>query len=250
MADDWLAGVRNAVEGKRVVPPTPAGRVTGGDGDEPEPAGEPDRDETSGAAVWIAYTDAKGEQSFRTITIHTVSGHYHSIELIGAHCHVRQRFRQFRLDRIDEMVCVATGEVIDAERHCRELVDGGVLKVKDPDLNSVMRLLTFLARCDGEFHALEATVLEEQIGRYMRFFGGDDIAYRLACAETVRLAPDGKDVVRALKAIGRSSEATRLARFATDAAAAVIDADGWHRDEEVRWGVEIGAALRELAGRA
>ena len=148
------------------------------------------------------------------------------------------------------MVCPSSGEVLDPLAHCRMLQARGAIKVEDLALTNLMRLTTFMARCDGEFHALEQAALADIIERYCLRFGGTEAMIAAALVETPRLAPEAADVVKALNAIRKMPNGRRFASFAIDACAQVIDADGRHSTEEVEWAVEVGNALRTLAARS
>ncbi|WP_422058638.1 hypothetical protein [Sphingomonas sp.] len=193
--------------------------------------------------------DASGEASERRITCKRLSGHYGAADIVHAYCHERQQPRNFRVDHITELVCVETGEVLEAAPHFALLASTGALTVEDKALTNLARLLCFLARCDGEYHPLEADALREQIERYARYFGGNDRTIEAALEQCGRLAPDGSDVVKALRGFTRMPEGPRICRYVLDAGAAIIDADRRHAAEEVQWAVEISDALKQVAGR-
>jgi hypothetical protein len=240
--------LQRLIAGKRVVPPVPPSRVviTG----TIEPADPLKRaDHSSGTSCFIEYTNASGEDSARTITLRRIDGHFGKPETIGAHCHVQDKYKAFRIDRIRSMVDCVTGEELDPVEHCIALHRRGALKIEDKALARVMRITTFMARCDGDFHALEGEALDDILGRYFRFFGGDDAAYECARREAMRLAPDADDVIRSIGWIKRAPLGKELAGFVLKASAAVIDADGHHREEEVYWAIELGNELKKIATR-
>lgn len=231
-----------------VIPPAPKGRTLFVSERDPAP---PDRtrraDESSSAAVHIEYCDAEGFTSARNITIRRIAGAPGYPETLYARCHLRKQSRAFRLDRIKTMICVATGEVLDPVEHCLALHRDGALKIEDKVLTRLMRVMTFVARCDGSFHALEQSQLEESLGRYFRFFGGDDAAYECALTEAPRLAPSGADMMRSLNWLKTAPQRQELARFTINACAGMIDADGRHAPEEINWGIEVSDALKQIA---
>lgn len=237
------------IAGKRVVPPLPVGHVTMVGIIEAYEPPKP-RTKVSGSSCYIEYVDAAGKASKRHITFRRIDGPSGNPQLIGAHCHVRNTYREFRLDRIQLMVDGATGEVLDPISHCIALQRGGVLKVEDKALAHIMRIMTFLARCDGDFHALEQEALDDILGRYFRFFGGDDAAYECARREALRMAPASDDVIKAINWTKRAPMAQELAKFILQGSMAMIDADGLHRDEEVYWAIELGNELKKIAVRA
>lgn len=242
-----MGSLGRLLAGKRVVPPIPEGKITIVVALEmPEPRRP--RTKVSGSSCFIEYTGSDGVDSARVITLRRIDGPAGSPQLIGAHCHTRDAYRTFRIDRIRSMVDCATGEELDPIMHCIALQRGGVLKCEDKALARVMTIMTFMARCDGEFHALEQEALDDILGRYFRFFGGDDAAYECARREAMRLAPDGDDVMRAVRWIKRAPMAQELASFVLKGATAMIDADGRHHQDEVYWGIELSNELRKIAG--
>lgn len=203
-------------------------------------------DDTASTSRFIEYTNAKGEDSARVITFRSISGNFGKPETIGAHCHQSRRYKNFSIENIRSMTCAFTGEELDPVAHCIALHRKGALKIEDKVLIRIMRILTFLARCDGEFHSAEREAIDDVLGRYFRFFGGDDDAYECARREAIRLAPTGTDVVNSVKFIARAPLAGELAGFLVKASASIIDADGFHRSEELAWGVELGSMLRKI----
>lgn len=234
------------ISGKRVVPPVPSGHVTIVARIETYERPKA-RTEVSGSSCFIEYADADGEVTKRQITLRRLDGPPGNPQIIGAHCHVRDAYRSFRIDRIQLMVDGATGEVLDPIEHCIALQRAGVLKAEDKALARIMRIMTFVARCDGQFHALEQDTLDDILGRYFRFFGGDDAAYECARREAMRLAPDSDDVIKSINWIKRAPMAKELASFVLKSSIAMIDADGRHHDEEVYWAIELGNELKKIA---
>lgn len=246
----WWARLKASLGDRRVVPPEPPGRRAHVPAVDPAEAATPGRsDESSGWSVFITYGDGKSEESSRVITLRSIAGHYGEPTTIGAHCHLRRQHRTFRVDRITGMACAATGEELDPVEHCIALHRSGALKIEDLVLTRLMRVLTFMARCDGEFHTLERSALEDVLGRYFRFFGGDDDAFECALRESPRLAPSAEDVIKALGWMKRAPRGPELSRFVLNSCGTVIDADGRHADEEVYWAVEVSSALKRIADR-
>lgn len=233
---------------KMVVPPIPPGKVQRGESiiEASAPALE---DEAASTSCFIEYVDRDGEPSSRVITMRSIAGDFGSIETIRAFCHLRGALREFRIDSVQAMFCAYTGEELDPMEHCLAIARNGALKIENRPLVRIMRIVTFMARCDREFHTLEAEALEDILGRYFRSFGGDDAAYDCARREAVRLAPTGKQALSAVNYLRRLPHSDELARFAIRAAAEMIDADGRHHPQEVHWGVELGTVLRQIAGR-
>lgn len=251
MAEEgWIQRLQTAVKGKRVEPPVPEGRqvyVGAKDADEGPVATE--TDESASTSCWIEYTDSKGDESARVITFRRIEGHFGRPEIVRAFCHLRRKTQTFRLDGMRTMACAVSGEELDPIEHCIALHRDGALKIEDKALTRVMRIVMFMARCDGEFHRLEHGAIEDILGRYFRFFGGDDAAYECASREAIRLAPSGDDVVKAVRWLRGAPLAPELAKFAIQASGAVIDADGVHRQAELEWAIELGDGLKKIATR-
>lgn len=232
-----------------IRPEPPAGRAER-IGMEADEGHEDIADDTAATTAFITYCDASGEPSARTITFRSLAMRDGRPESILSWCHARGAIRRFRFDRIEEMMCPETGEMLDPLEHCLQLKRDGALKVQDFVLIRMMRIVTFMARCDGELHALEKSHLEDVLGRYFRFFGGDDAEYECAIREAKRLAPGSRDFTRSINYLLTQDNRQELARFAIDACGGMMDADGHHRDEEVRWGIEAGNLLRQAAARS
>ncbi len=234
--------------GRRVVPPMPPGMLAAiRDLTEAEGNGEV-ADDSSAATAFIRYTDRAGVETKRRITFKRLSGHFGELAYIDAFCHERGAYRQFAISGIEEMICPFSGEVFDPMRRCIELQSAGALRIHDIVLTELARLVVFMARCDGELHPLEEGAIEDVFGRYLRHFGGSDATYETALHESRRLSPDGQDVRKAMWRLKRCPEGPLVARFVLDSCGKIIDADGHHRPEEVRWGLEIDEALRNVAG--
>lgn len=246
----WLSAFADTIHGKRVKPIIPQSRNIFVSELEPDEPGEIlEIDESASASVIISYVDAKGERSERPITINSIKGNGETSTLLNCYCHVRERPRSFRLDRIEDMCCEQSGEVLDPVEHCIALHRSGALKIADKDLTATMRIMTFIARCDDEFHVLENEQIEEILGRYLRFFGGDDVMFECAKREVTHLAPSDHHVLNSIEHIAKAKFGPELARFTMRAAGEVIDADGYHRDRELAWSVQLQDGLKQIAMR-
>lgn len=133
--------------------------------------GHPERETSSdlnGTSWFISYQDASGAVSRRRITILEVKESAKGDRSLMAKCHERNGVRQFRIDRIAELVDLATGEVIDPP--------GRVLgpaanapkprdqKAKDyaylmSECRDPMRVLLLIARADGRVCAQEEDII-------------------------------------------------------------------------------------------
>jgi uncharacterized tellurite resistance protein B-like protein len=237
-----LRGIYGAVAGKRVVPSVPPGRTAKLAGDEARVAA-PRPGAPSAFSFFIHYRSDEGEHSFRRIVCRRVD--LWPSPCIGAYCLERKAFRRFRLDRIEEAVALETGEVLDVGALIDDLRRRG-LPVSDPRLARTLKVLSFLMRCDSEDHPLERTAIENAVTSFALRFDGDDDMVREGVSLAGSLAPDARDFTRALGWVARSG-GRDVARFLLSHAAAVIDADGRHTEEEVRYGAEVGDLLKRVA---
>ena len=229
---------------RRVTPISPAGRtVATGDA---EAAGRTvERDHAASWTTFLSYVDEKGEPSARRFTCHAITGFEGATHVTG-YCHERRAPRTFRVDRIRELACAETGEVFDAATHFELLRELGALRCEDKVMAHVARVMVFLARCDGEYHPLERTMLEDQLHRYCVRFNGTECMAEDVLTEVGRLAPDAVDMSKAMRALARSPGGARVARFVLDAGAAMIDADGRHAPPETRWAIEMSDVLKAI----
>lgn len=209
---------------------------------------EPVRDASSSWAAFMCYTNAKGEHSRRRVVCLKVGGRGTATTISGR-CLETKRYKTFRIDRISELVCAATGEVLDPADHFEGLRLRGALDTDDKTLTDICRMLVFLARCDGEYHPLEAECLADHMSRYVLRFGGSDRMIERAIERLPQIAPDDGDFVKAIGQIAKERSGNQLARFVLDCTGKVIDADGKQAPEEVRWAIEVSDALKAIADR-
>lgn len=219
--------------GRRVKPRVPEGRkvvVPVSDGDEdidPEaPTADPEP-----RGLFIVYRAEDGAISERVITVRQLIGN--PPEMMLAWCHMRNRPRHFRLDRIVEAVDPESGEVIAVEG-LAELLQTEHLPI-DRRVRQVVNVLVFIARCDGSIVRPEWMAIEDSIAYFMTRFGGDDEIHRLACIMARQIAPSGDDLIIALRSFAAAPERRELGRWLTQALKAVVDADGVHTREEFEW---------------
>ena len=222
-----------AVKGIAVEPPKPIWAVSNIPGAE-EAVAEAKRDATSSWAGFIRYVDSAGALSERRIVCRQVAG-YGRAETIRAVCCEKRSVRDFRIDRIQELICLETGEVLDPMSHFEQLRLHGALQVLDKSLSDLGRILVFMARCDGSLHPLELEAVEEGLGRYVLRFGGDDRTVEAALKNSAKIAPDGEDLVTSLERIGRHPEARQVSRLILDCMGKITMADGFLHPDEVEW---------------
>lgn len=164
-----------------------------------------------------------------------------------AWCFEREAIRQFRVDRIQEAICTETGEVFELGLLLDALSARG-LPVRDTRLARCMMMLIFLMRCDG-IHRAEMDAIETAATSYALSFDGNDATVEEAMRLSTLLAPDSVDFNKALRWMTTRSDGAVIARFMRKHAAAVIDADGQHSPEEIRFGAELGDMLTRIAHR-
>lgn len=205
-----------------------------------------DRDVSSGWAGFIHYTDARGNQTARRIISRRIEG-YGKAETIVAYCCERKMVRRFRVDQINELICLETGEFLEAIPHFEQLRMYGAMTMVDKSLNDFASALVFMAKCDGSVHPLEAESINDAIGTYLRRFGGDDKMFIQAQRNAGRIAPDGLDFVNAIERIERHAHSREMAGLMLDSLSTVARADGVLHAEEVEWIGLMEQALQEMA---
>lgn len=119
----------------------------------PEAAGDP----VLPAVIFIEYRNSKGELSARTVTLRSIWT-TQGVLYCGGICHLRNALRTFRVDRIAELICLATGEVPDdPARWLKEHAQfqGELPKAQTSRALRVCRdelaVLAFIANADGYF---------------------------------------------------------------------------------------------------
>lgn len=245
---DGFGRMRQSLGGRRVAPVSAAPYAPS------THEGEDDAREwrRSAGSAWTAllkYRDVKGQVSERMVTCQHVKG-FGGLTNVMAFCHERQALREFRIDRMIELACAMTGEVFDPQERFEQLQREGAIGVEDKALTELARVMVFMARCDGAYHPLEQAALEHQIERYVLRFGGDDRMIEKAIAGCGEIAPDSEDLIRGVKRFSRAANGAQLCRFVLDAGGAIVDSDGRHAPEEVRWAIEISSALKGICDRA
>ena len=243
---ETLAQLSVAVNGIAVQPPSPAWAV----------ANIPDveelqevysRDAASSWAGFMRYIDIKGQVSERRIVCRAVEG-YGRAETIRAFCCERKASRSFRIDRIKELVCLQTGEVIDPVSHFEDLRLFGALKVIDKSLSDFGRALVFMSKCDGSVHPLEVDAVHSGMEKYVLRFGGDDRVLDQALKNIGKIAPDGEDLVNSLDRLSKHPESKQVARLVLSCMENVVAADGQLHVDELEWSELSRKHLEHMAG--
>lgn len=213
------------------------------DDDELDSADLSDRDEVSSWACQIVYVDTKGVESERQITCSKLDG-YGAATHIRAYCHSRERPRTFKIASIRELMDLSTGEVVDALSHFDMLAATGVLPFEDKGFTAFTQIALFMAKCDGSFHPMEADAFEAAITAYVMRFGGDDAMIETTLRRSRAIAPDGRDVLLAVKRLKSSPIGKQVSRLILDHSSLIMDADGQHHSSEIGWALELSDALK------
>lgn len=233
-----------AVQGKAVSPPQPAWfKATVSEKE--EAIALAGRDRSSSFAAYIGYTAESGKRSERRIVCRKVEG-YGKAETIGAWCCETRAHKRFRIDRISDLICLETGEVLDPLGHFEMLRLQGAIGVNDKALTDVCRILVFMAKCDGEVHPMEAEAIATGVERYVLRFGGDDRVVSAALKNSARLAPDHEDFVDSLIGIEKHPHARSLASLLIEQIGEVAVADGNLHANELEWSALASLSLKSM----
>lgn len=231
---------------QRVTPAVAPGRAIRLPIEEEAPRAAPARDRSSAYSCHIVYTDRRGMESERRVTCLKLSG-IGGITHLDAYCHEREAFRQFLISSISAVVDIETGELLDAAPHFAQLKHAGILPSEDVGLSAFLKIVNFMARCDGHFHPMEHEAVEAAITAYCLRFDVADELTEAAITKHRKLAPDGSDVRKAVRRLDLSPIRRRVAKLILDHSGRIMDADGAHHENEVRWAVELSGALHHLA---
>lgn len=240
--------VEDAWAEKRVVPLTPPRRRPGSPAQGESVPSPPRRDRSSSWSAYIRYENARGEESERRITCQKVARAVGGLDLmVTAFCHEAGALRQFRVDRIAELVDLETGELVDPQPHFEKLRLEG-LPFSDAGLEALAKILVFVVRCDGCEDWREWDAVERAMTSYALRYGSSETDMDETLAAVRPLAPDSRDFCRALGQVLRApSEVKRgVADLVGRACADVIDADGRHMQAELHWGEAIDRCLRVI----
>lgn len=248
-----LEGLFDLIRGRRIVPHAPPDfqpQLPASDDtqDDVQSDFEPDLEGIAGVGCIVTYADSKGATSIRRVTCRKLSRKETTLYL-QAYCHERQALRTFRIDRMVEVACGATGEVFapGSEFFAPYNVtsDGGAavgfgLNVRlATDLRAGLNVLAFLARVDG------LVVPEEQdvIARYCQSFGlrycDDTFDYDGTCSYACNLAPDAETFYVSMERLLRDGAPRDLAQLTKRAAGDLIAADGVQAPEEFHYGRKL-----------
>lgn len=127
------------------------------------------------AVVFIEYRSSDGHESARTVTLRSVWTTRGVLYVSGV-CHLRNALRTFRVDRISELVCMATGEVaadpaVWLKDHAQ--FEGEVPKAQTSRALAACRdelaVLAFIANADGYFDPDEVEIALDLVVMGSRF---------------------------------------------------------------------------------
>lgn len=249
MLESFMALVR----GRRVVPPSPLHftvLLPPADSPDMTPALDeaPDLENIAGVGCTIEYVDAGGDESWRRITCRKLSRTAGSLYL-QAYCHEREAPRTFKVERISEVACGATGELYDpADPYfARFLATEGDASVvgfnlgvqRAADLRAGLNVLAFLARADGKVVPEEREVMAEFCRSFAVRYGNEKFAVEGACTFANRLAPDAETFYVSLDRLTREKAPEGLARLVAQMSGRLINADGVQDDREFYFGSKV-----------
>lgn len=241
---DFLEKLAVAKDGKRPVPPLPKGRTAVlTKADDVSGNIDSENDEVGGLAWFIEYEDSSGDISERRITIRSVF-EKSKVYYINAFCHERGAFRQFRLDRVVEATDLATGEVLDdypdIEKRLITLAPEGVeAETKNAlrESKAALIILSYLSRCDGNYHPAEEDVIFKFIAD--QFFE-KNLDEKIISKHIKRLYPHEGDFARAVKSLHKKD--ARYVSSVLKYSGQLIAADGFLDDKEVTAMIEVGGS--------
>ncbi|SMF70667.1 hypothetical protein [Allosphingosinicella indica] len=234
---------------KRVVPPVPPSRRSTRPRSDEAALKDLSRSKASSWSAFIQYTDRTGQESCRRITATKIWRQVGGNLVIGAFCHEAGAYREFRPDRMREMVDCQTGECLDPIATTEGLKRSG-LPFTDRGMEALAKILVFMTRCDGHAHPLEYESIDRALTSYALRCDGETEDVELALATSHRLAPDGTDFALALKMVLRSPPERRkmVADICGRACGDVVHADGHLHDAELHWGNAVDECLRIIRG--
>lgn len=183
--------------------------------------------------IGIKYIDARGVETARDISVQRFNQLY-----VEAWCFERDAWRTFRWDRISAAFNAQTGEVIDdplafmsdivvqAER-CREYW---------PVVRRGLRILAYVAHCDGSVHPAEREVMRSYIRAALAASKGapnaDEITLDALVAQTERTLPHPDTIRESLDAIVAHERQSTRYRIVAEHAVKLVEADGTVTPEE------------------
>jgi hypothetical protein len=236
-------------EGRRVMPVSPDGFSAIIPSNDPEDmAGElaspPDLESIAGVGCILTYLDSRGDDSVRRVTCRRLSVNAGTLSL-EALCHERSARRTFRLDRIVEVACGASGEVYVPPslffsrfvivEGTGSVIGFGLNVQAATDLRACLNVLTFIGRVDGRFIRTEKEVLEEFCQAYALRYASDNFNLEGAMRYAKDLSPDSETFYVALERLMRPRAPAGLRELLARFSVRIMDADGIQDEREFRY---------------
>lgn len=244
-----LDGIMALFRGRRVLPATsenfsvilpPDDPVDMDFGDDEEP----DLESIAGVGCVLTYQDSRGAASMRRVTCRRLTDNA-GTHYLKAFCHERSALRTFRLDRISDVACGATGEIYRPsaiffsrfilEQDTGSTVGFGLSVQAAADLRACLNVLTFIARVDGRFIGSERETLQGFCQSYAVRYASDKFNLDGAMRYAVDLAPDAETFYVALERLTRERAPDGLRELVARFAVRMMDADGIQDDREFRY---------------
>lgn len=232
---------------RRVKRDAPAGLQPDVEFDDSLPALAPS-EEYSGWCFFVLYINAEGIPSKRRLTLKSIDG-YGAVNTIKAFCHERQQLRAFRVDRIQQMVSLSTGEFLSPPEFFEECRSFGRVAINDKALFDFLKVLVFLAECDDHFHPLERDAIEGALTSYVLRYGGSEDSIESSMKQIGNIAPDGGDFIASIARLAKHPDAAGVGRLLLSKMSAVVSSDGIITADEHEWLLAAVEAVKELGSR-
>jgi hypothetical protein len=177
--------------------------------------------------VGIKYTDARGVETIRDISVQKFNAFY-----IGAWCFERQSPRTFRWDRIVSAFDAKTGEIIPDLRAMLEdiAVQTDLWKPFWPIVRRGLRILTYVAHCDGFVHPGERDVMCAYVKAALAATKGapaaTDAVISMLVEQAERKLPSPDSIQESLDAIAKLERNSKRCRIIAEHAILLVEADG------------------------
>lgn len=237
-----------AIERLQVVPAIPAGRIPVYDDHEDTEVvsvneGADDHLGDIGLSFYLSYDG--GSISERRVTLKKIVAERSKVLRFLAICHERRALREFRFDRVREVIDFATGEVLDC-RQFEDFILDRLENLPEVRLSAMLRILVFMARCDGIAHPAEWDAIDMVIVRLARALLNDDRGAEMMMADARRLSPDAEDFGRALRYLTKNRLPAKVHQELRRGIGEIIDADGRHHAHEIRWALDAADFIEKM----
>ncbi|MFC1827731.1 hypothetical protein ACFLZQ_07375 [Thermodesulfobacteriota bacterium] len=115
--------------------------------------------------IGMDYTDAKGALTQRQVEVKKIIRKEDEYRYISGLCFLREKHRNFREDRIENLIELETGEVYPAPHKFFDKY-GIFNSEKMEELQVILHILSYLARADRKFVDGEKELISEVISQY------------------------------------------------------------------------------------